>query len=143
MIINGKCHCGNVAVELQWPGDPREIPARVCGCSFCVRHGNVWTSDPNARLAVVIRDGALVSRYAFGTQTATFHVCSRCGVVPVVSSEIANRVYAAVNVNVLADLDKAQLLRGKADFEGEDTESRLARRRRNWISDVRIQIAGT
>jgi hypothetical protein len=39
MILNGKCHCGNIAFELDWPGDRQEIPARACDCSLSVKHG--------------------------------------------------------------------------------------------------------
>jgi hypothetical protein len=90
---------------------------------------------------VSIVDPALVSRYAFGTRTATFHVCARCGAVPLVTSEIAGRLYAVVNVNTLEDVDRSRLRHAAADFDGEDVESRLARRRRNWISDVRFDGA--
>jgi hypothetical protein len=138
MHIRGKCHCGNISLILEWQGDPPEIPARACGCSFCVVHGGVWTSSPSSGLAVAIRDPALVSKYVFGTRTATFHVCSRCGAVPFVTSEIAGELYAVVNVNVLANVDEAWLRRVPSSFEGEDIESRLARRRRNWIAKVRI-----
>jgi hypothetical protein len=138
VLIKGKCHCGNIAFELEWEGNPPEIPARACRCTFCVKHGGVWTSSPRSRLAVAVRDPALVSKYAFGTQTATFHVCSRCGAVPLVTSEIANHVYAVVNVNVLENIDDAWLRRAFTDFDGEDLDSRLARRARNWIADVRI-----
>jgi hypothetical protein len=138
MQISGKCHCGNIVLELEWQGDPPMIPARACGCSFCIKHGGVWTSDPTARLSVEIRDAALVSKYAFGTRTASFHVCSRCGTVPFVTSEMANRVYAVVNVNTLENVDESWLSRTGVSFEGENVESRLARRRRHWIADVRI-----
>src|ERR1051326_4462145 len=94
MLIHGECHCGNIAFELDWAGDPEAIPARACGCGFCVKHGGVWTSHPGSRLTVMIGDPSLVSNYAFGTRTATFHVCSRCGTVPVVTSDIAGRTYA-------------------------------------------------
>ncbi|HET7778200.1 MAG TPA: hypothetical protein VFL07_06570, partial [Rudaea sp.] len=90
MRIDGKCHCGNIAFTLDWPDQSPEIPARACGCSFCVKHGGVWTSNPKARLAVRLRDAALVSPYAFGTRTATFHVCANCGAVPFVTSEVGN-----------------------------------------------------
>jgi hypothetical protein len=140
--IHGQCHCGNIAFELDWPGDAAEIPARACGCSFCVKHGGVWTSNPKARLAVTIRDRGDVSPYAFGTRSATFHVCSRCGAVPLVTSEIDGRLYAVVNVNVLENVDPAALRRSSADFEGEDLESRLGRRKRNWIAAVEIRSAG-
>ena len=142
MLINGKCHCGNITFALEWKGDPAAIPARACGCTFCVKHGGVWTSDPKSRLAVDVLDSSLVSKYAFGSRTATFHVCARCGAVPLVTSEIANRLYAVVNVNVLENIDPSRLHRATANFEGEDIESRLARRRMNWIADVRIADHG-
>jgi hypothetical protein len=142
MLINGKCHCGNIAFELDWEDDRRSIPARACGCSFCVKHGGVWTSNPKSRLVVAIRDASLVSKYAFGSRTATFHVCARCGTVPLVTSEIANHLYAVVNVNVLENLDQAWLHRTAANFEGEDVASRLDRRKHNWIADVRIAEGG-
>jgi hypothetical protein len=138
MRIDGKCHCGNIAFELEWEGDPPEIPARACSCSFCVKHGGVWTSNPRSRLTVAIRDASLVSKYAFGSRTAMFHVCSRCGAVPLVTSEIADRLYAVVNVNVFENVDQSWLRRAAVTFDGEDIESRLARRKCNWIDDVRI-----
>ena len=138
MLIDGKCHCGNIALKLEWEGTPPEIPARACGCSFCTKHGGVWTSNPLSTLAVTVRNPGLVSKYAFGTRTATFHVCSRCGSVPFVTSEIENHLYAVVNVNVLENVDPSRLRRASASFEGEDVESRLARRKRNWIANVQI-----
>ena len=137
--LHGRCHCGNIAFELDWPGAASELPARACGCSFCVKHGGVWTSDPKACLVVTIRDRRLVSQYAFGTRTATFHICSRCGAVPIVTSEIAGGIYAVVNVNVLENVEPAALRRAPADFDGEDLESRLGRRKRNWIPTVRFE----
>ena len=144
MHITGKCHCGNITLELHWEGDHSRIPARACVCSFCRKHGGVWTSNPRSALKVAIRNVSLVSKYVFGSRTATFYVCSRCGAVPVVTSEIADHLYAVVNVNALENVDPAWLRRTAAHFEGEDVESRLARRQRNWISDVRISegIAG-
>ena len=136
MRIDGTCHCGNIIFALDWEPSPSEIPARACGCSFCTKHGGVWTSEPNSRLTVTVDDRSLVSGYAFGTRSATFHVCSRCGVVPVVTSDIAGRVHAVVNVNAFEGIDAGRLRRAPASFEGEDVESRLARRARNWIRDV-------
>ena len=138
MLIKGRCHCANVAFDLDWRDDASEIPARACGCSFCVKHGGVWTSNPRSSLTVTIAEPTLLSRYAFGTRTAAFHVCARCGAVPVVTCEIAGRLYAVVNVNTFEDVDRRALHASAADFEGEDAEARLARRRRNWIPDVRI-----
>lgn len=138
MLIHGKCHCGYIAFALEWPGVPSELPARACGCTFCVKHGGVWTSDPDAKLLITYQKKEAVSRYSFGTETATFHVCMGCGVVPIVTSEIANRLYAVVNVNTFEDFEQTRLRRQAANFDGEEQESRLARRQRNWIADVQL-----
>lgn len=84
----------------------------------------------------------LVSRYTFGTRTALFHTCSRCGVVPVVTSEIDGHLYAVVSVNAFNDVDESLLRRAPHSFEGETVEARLARRKRNWITDVRFVERG-
>lgn len=136
MLIRGKCHCGNIAFSLTWDPEPAEIPARACGCTFCTKHGGVWTSNPKGALEITIGDPSLVSKYAFGTKTATFHICARCGIVPVVTSEIDGRLYAVVSVNAFEGINPSRLRRASADFEGEGTDTRLARRKRNWISDV-------
>ena len=116
--------------------DPPEIVARACDCSFCIKHGGVWTSSPSGTLQILIQHSALVSRYAFGTRTAEFHVCARCGVVPVVTSRIDGGVYAVVSVNAFENVEPALLKRASASFEGEGEGSRLERRKRNWIPNV-------
>jgi hypothetical protein len=87
-------------------------------------------------LTVNVANPTLVSKYLFGTRTATFHVCSRCGAVPLVSCELDDHVYAVVNVNTFQSVDPSWLQRSAADFDGEDLQSRLARRKRNWIAQV-------
>lgn len=138
MRIDGQCHCGNIAYALTWPGGANEIPARACDCTFCTKHGGVWTSHPDAGLRVSIKKRADVSVYAFGTETAQFHVCRRCGVVPVVTCELDQKLYAVVNVNSFNAGSAIALQRSAATFEDEDVASRLARRKQNWISDVQI-----
>jgi len=140
MLIKGRCHCGNIAFALTWEPDPASIPARACSCSFCVKHGGVWTSDPDGALTVRVRDAALVTRYAFGTKTAEFHVCARCGVVPVVTSRIDGRLYAVVNVNAFEAVEASLLQRVPASFEGEGEGPRLERRQRNWIATVEYLV---
>jgi len=141
MMIHGRCHCGNVTFDLDWDDATPTIPARACGCAFCVKHGGVWTSNPRSTLTVMVREPASMSEYAFGTRTAAFHVCGRCGVVPFVTSDIDGHRYAVVNVNTFENVDPASLQRSAASFDAEDVAERLARRRRNWIGDVRIVMA--
>jgi len=142
MLIKGKCHCGNISFSLTWEPDPAEIPARACGCSFCTKHGGVWTSNPGGMLEVVVKEPALVSRYTFGTRTAEFHTCARCGIVPVVTSRIDGHLYAVVSVNAFEGVEASLLRRSPANFDGEGEDTRLARRKRNWIGDVRYIESG-
>jgi hypothetical protein len=142
MRIAGSCHCGNISFVLDWLPEPQEIPARACGCSFCVKHGGVWTSCPTGSLRVVVKSPALVSEYVFGTKTARFHVCSACGVVPVVTSRVEGHLYAVVSVNAFIDVNPALLRRMPTSFDGETEAARLARRQRNWIADVEVTVAG-
>ncbi|TFY96156.1 GFA family protein [Ramlibacter humi] len=138
MLIHGRCHCGNLRFELDWRPEPAAIPARACDCGFCTRHGGVWTSCPAGALRVTVEDPAQVNRYTFATRTAVFHVCRRCGVVPLVTSSIEGREYAVVNVNSFDGLPPGLVQPAPVSFGNETEAQRLARRARNWIADVRF-----
>lgn len=141
MLIHGACHCGNISFRLDWTPAPAEIRARECSCTFCRKHGGVWTSFPKGKLRVKIADAALVNAYEFGTRTAQFHVCRRCGVVPLVTSRIDGRLYAVVSVHAFEDVDSALIQVSPAVFDAETEATRLARRARGWIADVEIEGA--
>jgi hypothetical protein len=139
VLIHGSCHCGNITFDLTWDPEAAEIPARACDCSFCVKHGGVWTSNPRSALTVQVKEPAAVSKYAFETRTADFHVCSRCGIAPLVTSRIDGELYAVVSVNAFDNVDRSRLKPAPISFGGEDESARLARRKRNWIGDVRFR----
>ncbi|HEV7490639.1 MAG TPA: hypothetical protein VGO25_07520 [Rhodanobacteraceae bacterium] len=136
MLILGSCHCGNISFELDWRPEPVEIPARACTCTFCTKHGGVWTSCPTGSLKVTIADRSMASAYSFETRTAEFHVCAHCGVVPLSTSRIAGKLYAVVNVNTFDGVPPSFLRKTSATLGGETQDARLARRARNWIADV-------
>ena len=143
MVIAGMCHCGNISFSLTWEPDPSQIPARACTCSFCSKHGGVWTSNPQGTLQIVVKDPALVSEYTFGSGKAWFHTCARCGIVPVVTSQIDGRLYGVVSVNAFESVDRSLLRRESTNFDGEDDGTRLARWKRNWIGNVEYVAVGT
>ena len=134
--IHGSCHCGNIRFSFDWPGTGSTIPVRACGCSFCTKHGGVWTSHPDGRFSLRIADDSRAAQYRFGTKTADFHVCRTCGVAPIVTCTIDGKRYAVLNVNTFEDVDRAKLDRAATDFEGETTDSRLVRRQRNWTPEA-------
>jgi hypothetical protein len=140
-IICGSCHCGNVRFTLEWPNPQRTISARVCGCAFCTKHGAAWTSNSQGRFDLQITDDNRVARYQFGTKTADFYVCLTCGVVPIVTCAIEGRRYGVFNVKTFSDLDRSELAETATSFEGESTQGRLARRRRNWTPEAIDHLA--
>jgi hypothetical protein len=137
MELRGSCHCGNIRYTLDWPGEPPAIPGRACTCSYCTRHGAVWTAHPDALLTILLDDAARVSRYAFETKTAEFLACAGCGIVPVCISRIDGRDHAVVNVNTFDDAT-IPVEHTKVSFDGENEDRRLVRRRERWIGHVRF-----
>lgn len=136
--LRGSCHCGNIRIAIDWPDpDPRPtIPVRACGCGFCKKHRAAWTSHPNGRFYLRITDASRVTSYRLGTGTAEFHVCSTCGVVPIVTCMMEGSRFAVVNATTFDGVESSQLAQTATDFEGETTEERLARRRRNWTPEA-------
>jgi hypothetical protein len=122
MRIQGSCHCGNIRYDFDIPGAAKDLGVRACSCSFCVKHGGAWTSHRQGKLAAVV-----------------FYVCSGCGAVPFVTSDIESHLYAVVNVNTFDGIDPSSLARAPADFEGETSDARLARRSERWIPQVSIK----
>ncbi len=141
MLISGRCQCGNISFTLDWLPDPVAIPARACSCSFCIAHSAAWTACPSGKLTVQIERPSQVMRHSFATETAQFHICERCGDVPVVTSRIDGRLYAVINTNMLQGSATTLLQHEPASFDGESVAARLDRRRRHWIADVVINEA--
>lgn len=143
MLIHGSCHCRNIELSLALQPAPAEIRASACSCSFCTKHGATWTAHPSGALKVHVSEPELVSKYDFATKTAQFHICAKCGVVPVVISQIEGRLYAVVNVNALEGVDRSFFRHASVSFDYESKEARIARRKRHWIANVEYVESGT
>lgn len=138
--FKAQCHCGNIQCELDWPAD---VPLRYrkCGCQFCTRHGAIYCADPRAKVRVAIRNRDEFNPYEFATETAGYYVCSQCGVLPVVVSEIEGRAYAVVNANTISGLTIRAEDVEAVNYERETRSERLARRARQWIGHCTVASA--
>lgn len=132
MTILGSCHCGNITFTLSLTSAPTEIAARACTCSFCRKHGAAWWSIPTGTLCASVRDPVATTRYDFATRTVHFHVCTRCGVVPLASCRIEDHDYAVVNVTVFDEASRALVRSTASELGNESVDARIARRRRTW-----------
>ncbi|MGR8949559.1 MAG: GFA family protein [Gammaproteobacteria bacterium] len=137
-VIDGACHCGNVRYELSWPAHEFPITTRECSCSFCQKHGAVYTSHPRSALTLHISDEDKVVRYRFGHETADFIICRSCGSLMCAISHIDGHDYAVINVNNFENIDAAELVHSVTDFDLESIAVRLARRKKKWTPDVRF-----
>lgn len=126
----GRCHCGNLSLELETDREPAGLGARTCLCSFCRGRRLRWTADPDGRLRVRVADAAELSRYRFGTGTADFLICRRCGQVAAALT-LDEPARAVVNVDFLARADEF-VDQGTRDFDGEELDARRDRRARHW-----------
>jgi hypothetical protein len=128
----GGCHCGNLRLTLRLTQEPGEVRLRACGCSFCRRHNTRTASDPNGAVEIWADDWALVQSYRFGTGTAEFIICRRCGVYIGALGETSAGMRMVVNTTCLDD--RTAFIRDPAptDHDRETTEDRLARRATNW-----------
>jgi hypothetical protein len=128
----GGCHCGNLRLDLRLSQAPEDTRLRACGCSFCRAHNTCTTSDPHGSVEIWAEDWLLVERYRFGSGTAQFLICRRCGVYIGAVCETVAGTRAVINTNCLDD--RAAFTRAPApvDHDGETTEDRLARRITNW-----------
>jgi hypothetical protein len=132
----GGCHCGNLTTRLRLTKAPQDSPLRACSCSFCRAHGTRTVADPEGLFEAWADDWSRVEAYRFGSRTADYMVCRRCGVYIAAICETASGLRAVVNVNSLADRALFIQIPATPDYEGEAADARLARRAVNWMPAV-------
>jgi len=132
----GGCHCGNITVSLRLSVPPDQASLRSCACGFCRAHGTRTVSDRDGRFELRAEDWSQVQRYRFGTCTADYLICRRCGVYVAAVCATRTGLRAVVNVNCLADRAAFTCAPAAPDYDGESTEARLDRRAANWMPAV-------
>jgi hypothetical protein len=133
MEHRGGCHCGNIHVRLRLSKLPQENPLRACACSFCRGHNTRTVADPAGLFEAWADDWALVEPYRFGSRSADYLVCRRCGIYVAAICETTAGQRAVVNVNCLDDRASFTQAPNTTDYDGETTAARLSRRASNWM----------
>ena len=136
MEHRGGCHCGNLRLTLRLSQPPAAVRLRACGCSFCRAHNTRTTSDPQGSVEIRAEDWSLVEPYRFGSGTAEFLVCRRCGVYIGALCDTPAGLRATINTNSLDDRAEFAQAAAAVDHDGESLEDRLARRARTWTPAV-------
>jgi hypothetical protein len=133
MLHTGGCHCGNIGLQLRLSRSPKQTPLRSCSCAFCRSHGTRTVSDRDGSAQITASDWSMVERYRFGSRTADYLLCRRCGVYVGAVCETGAGLRAVANVNCLDDRAAFTQTPAAPDYDGEATDDRLARRANNWM----------
>ena len=136
MEHQGGCHCGNLQIHMRLTRPPAENLLRSCACSFCRSHGTRTVSDPDGHVAVWATDWSLVEQYRFGSRTADYLLCRRCGVYIGALCETSAGMRAVVNTRCLKDRAAFDQKAVRPDYDNESVDVRLARRASNWMPAV-------
>lgn len=132
----GRCHCGAVGFEYRTGKAVPDWPVRACQCSFCLKHGGVYTSDPAGSVRFVHEDAAKLSRYRFGQKTADFVFCGRCGSYLGAVTEEDGRMLMVLNLRAFDPAPEGLPAAQPMSYEGEPTGDRNARRAERWTPVV-------
>ena len=138
MRHSGGCHCGNITVQLRLSRPPEQMPLRSCSCSFCRAHGSRTLSDRDGLAEIAVSDRSLLEHYQFGSRTADYMICRRCGVYIGALCQTASGLRAVINVNCRDDRAAFTQPPASANYDGEATETRLDRRSSNWMPARKI-----
>jgi hypothetical protein len=111
---------------------PEQISLRACGCSFCRAHNTRTTSDPQGSVEIWAADWSRVEPYRFGSGTAEFLICRRCGVYIGAVCDTAGGTRAVINTNCLDNCAAFTGQPAPVDHDRETMENRRARRAANW-----------
>ena len=99
--VSGRCHCGNIRLDLQLTRAPADYQPRTCDCDFCRMHGASYVSDAAGTLQLRIRDPEATVRYRQGSGRAELLLCRTCGVLIGAVCAIEEQLYGTVNARVL------------------------------------------
>jgi hypothetical protein len=132
----GGCHCGNIRVQVHLTRPPAEVLIRSCACSFCRSHGTRTVSDSAGQADLWASDWDLVQRYRFGSRTADYLLCRRCGVYVGAVCETPSGQRTVINTLCLGDRETFTQEPARPNYDGEEIAARLSRREANWMPIV-------
>jgi len=134
MIIEAKCHCGNIELRMITAGKARKLHPVTCPCRFCTLHGARHLSDARGNASISIRDHDQLIRYRFGTESADFLICKRCGIYVAAVIMDGDQCWSALNLNLTdqRELPASQDIR----WQRQSHDERIAFRKTVWTPTV-------
>ncbi len=129
--FSGHCHCGAISMELAFTQDAEEMQVRSCQCDFCIRQGSLTVSEAAGRAVITVEADQLTT-HSFGSQTAQFLICSRCGVYAGAIMADGDELLSIANARGLGIEAFSHRLGTQMTHDDETTPDRIDRRRQRW-----------
>ena len=129
---HGSCECKNITLSLRTLTPVDKLWVRICGCSFCAKHGARNVADPKGDLTIEVARRENLIRYRMGHKTADFLICKTCGVYVGTDMDIGEKHLSIININTLENADQLPPA-GSINVEGQTVEERIAGRRERWM----------
>jgi hypothetical protein len=118
MMLQGSCHCGAVAFEVDAP-EPMRV--QRCNCSICTKAGFLHLIVPKSRFRL-LRGEPDITTYTFNTGVAKHTFCRNCGMKPFYIPR-SNPDGVDVNVNCLDPVPANVVIE---PFDGQNWEENAA-----------------
>ena len=140
-MLRGGCHCGRVTLEFGIVANPADLTPRACDCSFCLKHGASYVSDPQGSLSIEVKGPDALAEYRQGSGSARLLVCRFCGVLVAALFDDPAGTYGAVNSRCLEDgaVFGAPQVVSPQKLGGEEKKMRW---KQLWIPRVRLTTSG-
>ncbi|MEX2614807.1 MAG: aldehyde-activating protein [Alphaproteobacteria bacterium] len=137
---SGSCHCGAIAMDLAFTQPAEEMQVRSCQCGFCIRQGSLTVSEAAGRAVITVAADQLTT-YSFGSGTASFLICARCGVYAGVIMADGEKWLSIANARGLGIEAFRNRTGVPLTHDGEATDDRLARRKSRWTpTEIRYRL---
>ncbi len=141
-MLRGGCHCGKVKIEFGTARSPTDFRPRACDCSFCLKHGASYISDPDGTLAIEVKGSDTVSEYRQGSESARLLLCRFCGVLVAVLFDDGAGTFGTVNSRCIEGGVVFGALQPVSP-QKLGVEEKRSRWVRLWTPHVKLQVSGT
>jgi hypothetical protein len=128
----GACHCGALTFRYETALPTASWPVRACQCSFCRLHAALTSSDPAGTLSFYAIDLSDLQRYRFGSRTADFLICRRCGAYLGAIIRSSASGYGLANLRTLRPMPGELSTPVPMNYDAESPAQRVVRRESRW-----------
>lgn len=130
--FSGSCYCGKIQFKFHTDKNTEDFIPRCDErqCSFCYKNDGTWISDSEGMLEIV--DDESVKTQVSPSKMWKAYFCGDCGTLCYGMMEDNGERFAVIRPRALDNFPVDFSKTADTDFEGEEWDVAVARRRKNW-----------